>query len=352
MARWITSSLVGVLSAVALACATTSGGPVPNPPPPPGEDEADGPTASPEDREHRVCRMRIDRGLEQLRAGRGEQAERTLRDAVREDRGCVAAYLNLAVLLRQRGDLAGALLELRRALAVDAQDIHALHQMVLVHLARAEQDASALELAELTCRQGLMVTEDWAPLHNTCGIVDVERGRVVEALARFERAFTLDPGLLEAWMNFGQVTLSFRGYADAERAFRRAIEIDSEEYDAHIGLGIALRGLGRVDEANRQYRRAIAVSPSRPEAYYNLGILSQEHREGSLEDLERAGELFETFVDRAGDDADYRQQVADVQRCCPQGMQRGRGSTECRPGRLQIIRQSVRALGGEAPTGC
>lgn len=341
-----------MMCAGALACAATSGGPPPAPPEPPGEDPEDEPAASPADRAQRACSLRIERALGQLRGGNARHAERTLRAAVREDRGCVAAYLNLAVMLRERGDLPEALLELRRALAVDADNVHALHQMVLVHLARAEQDTSALELAELACRQGMMVTEDWAPLHNTCGIVDAERGHVVEALARFERAFTLDPTLLEAWMNFGQITLSFRGYADAERAFRRAIELAPQEYDAHIGLGIALRGLRRTDEANRQYRRAIAVAPSRPEAYYNLGILSQEHREGSVDDLRRASELFQTFVDRAGDDTSYREQVAEVERCCPEETRGRRGSAECRPGRLQIIRQSLRALGGEAPSGC
>jgi tetratricopeptide (TPR) repeat protein len=260
--------------------------------------------------------------------------------------------LNLAIVQRQTERLDEALLNVRRALAIDARSVHGLHQLVLVHLAEARNDPPALELAALACRQALIVDESFAPLHNTCGIVDVEGGRVVEALARFERAFGIDPRLYEAWMNFGQITLSFRGYEDAERAFRGALEAQPSDYDARIGLGVALRGLRRFAEARAQWEAARTIAPERPEAWYDLGLLHQEHLGGQLPDLTRAELFFETFVRKASDDPSFTEAIDEVTRCCP--VERSaRTRRECRPGRLQNVRSAIDAISrAESPRGC
>ena len=298
------------------------------------------------------CAEHVSAGVAHLEAGEPLAAERSLMRAVRADRECVSAYLNLAIVQRQTERLDEALLNVRRALAIDAQSVHGLHQLVLVHLAEARDDTASLELAALACRQALIVDETFAPLLNTCGIVDVERGRIVEALARFERAFELDPRLYEAWMNFGQITLSFRGYEDAERAFRGALEAQPGDYDARIGLGVALRGLGRFDEARTQYEAARTDDPERPEAWYDLGLLHQEHLGGQLADLARAELFFETFVRKASGDPAFSETLDEVTRCCA-SERSVRARRECLPGRLQNVRAAIDAISRAAtPRGC
>ena len=298
-----------------------------------------------------ACDAHVEEALGHLDRGAPLAAERSLMRAARADRGCVAAYLNLAIVQRQTERLDEARANVRRALAIDATNVHAFHQLVLVHLAEARTDVGALELASLACRQGAQIDASFAPLHNSCGVVDVDRGRIVEALARFERAYTLDPTLYEAWMNFGQITLSFRGYEDAERAFRGALEAEPNDYDALIGLGVAVRGLGRMDAAREHYEQARAVSPDRPEAWYNLGILYQDHLDGQPEQLSRAEAYYETFVSKAHGDPEYAEAVDEVLRCCPV-TRNGRAPRECRPGRLQNLRRAIGALGGRDTSGC
>ena len=313
-----------------------------------GAEPAIGPVA----RQPDPCGEHVAEGVAHLEAGAPLAAERSLMRALRADRECVAAYLNLAIVQRQTERLDEALVNVRRALAIDARSVHGLHQLVLVHLAEAPSDPAALELAALACTHALAVDDRFAPLHNTCGIVDVERGRIVDALARFERAFGIDPRLYEAWMNFGQITLSFRGYEDAERAFRGALDVQPRDYDARIGLGVALRGLGRFDEARAQYDTARAIAPERPEAFYDLGLLHQEHLGGQLPDLTRAELFFETFVRKASDDPSFTETVDEVTRCCP-AERSARTRRECRPGRLQNLRSAIDALSrAESPRGC
>jgi tetratricopeptide (TPR) repeat protein len=147
-------------------------------------------------------------------------------------------------------------------------------------------------------------------------------------------------------MNFGQITLSFRGYEDAEDAFSAALGVRPDSYDALIGLGVALRGLGRVSEAEERYEVARRLDPERPEAWFNLGILHQDHLEGTPTDLAAAMNNLETFLEKADGQPVYADEVTEVSRCCA----RGAGRT-CRPGRLQNLRAALRAM-GERTDGC
>jgi len=301
-----------------------------------------------QDRAGATCGARVRRAVSLLAAGETREAERQLRAAARITPSCSAAHVDLAIVLRRTDRPAEALQCARRALAADTGNVDALEQVALAHLAMAEEDIGSLALAELACRQALALDPRRASLHNTLGVVRVNQGRVVEAMAAFERAFDLDPDMFEAWMNFAQIALSFRGYEDAERAFRAAVSLQTDAYDALVGLGVALRGLGRHGEALDLYLRARDVSSARPEAWFNLGVLHQDHLSGSAEDLRLAKGYFETFVDHANDDPRFAPQIDEVRRCCPD---RG-AQARCQPGRLQDIGESLRALTGTAAPRC
>jgi len=167
---------------------------------------------------------------------------------------------------------------------------------------------------------------------------------VISALRFFQRAITLDPDLFEAQMNFGEVTISFRGYEDGRKAFARAVELDPSNYDAIIGLGTALRGLERFPEAETQYERAKQLDARRPEAFFNLGVLYQDYMSGSVNDLKKARAYFSEFLKRAGKQTEFRSSVQDVSNRCAQKSSKKRGAPKCRPGRMQNIDISVEAM--------
>ncbi|MEM9195062.1 MAG: tetratricopeptide repeat protein [Myxococcota bacterium] len=290
------------------------------------------------------CRARVGLGLGHKAEGDLEAATSAFRHAVREDPSCTEGWVNLGVLERERGNIPEALANLRRALAIESDYVPAFHEMALAYLDDGAEDVANLQLVEVICRQAQLIDPRYAPIYNTWGIAQVQQGHVVAALEKFERAFELDPSFYEAWMNFGQITLSFRGYEDAERAFGRALGLRPHSYDALIGRGVALRGLQRVEEAEALYLRAQRVNPDRAESWFNLGVLHQDFRSGEPEDLRQAFEYFETFVGKAGADPELQEELAEVRRCCRSARDRS-----CRPGRLQNIRTALDALGAGSP---
>jgi tetratricopeptide (TPR) repeat protein len=300
----------------------------------------------------RYCKARAGIGVMQMDAGQEAEAEQTFQRALRDDPQCTEAYVNLAVIQRKRGgaQVREALNNLRRALAIDSNYLPAFNQMALLYLdlAEGQNNQQMLDLAGVVCRQAQLIDRDYAPIYNTWGLVNVRKDNIVEALQLFERATRLDATMFAAYMNFGQITLSFRGYEDARNAFRKAVELRPNEYDAHIGLGAALRGLRQMDEAQAEYERAIQIDGNRPEAYFNLGVLYQDYRSGSVADLRRAKGFYQQFLSKVGGNARFAESVENVRRTCreqTQNRRRRRGrSTDCRPGRMQNIDTAIEAL--------
>jgi tetratricopeptide (TPR) repeat protein len=293
----------------------------------------------------KFCKARVGLGLRDLQSGRTAQAKSAFEESIKDDPQCTSGYTNLAIVQREEGQSEEALKNLRRALAIESDYLSAFNQMALLHYDRGRKgNAAELDLAEVVCRQAQMLDGDYAPIYNTWGLIKVYKGDVISALRFFQRAITLDPDLFEAQMNFGEVTISFRGYEDGRKAFARAVELDPSNYDAVIGLGTALRGLERFAEAETQYERAKQLDGKRAEAYFNLGVLYQDYMSGSVTDLKKAKIYFTEFLKRAGNQTEFRASVQDVNNRCAQKSSNKSGTPKCRPGRMQNIDISVEAM--------
>lgn len=293
----------------------------------------------------KFCKARVALGLRDMNGGRIREAKNAFEQSIKDDPQCTSGYTNLAIVQRAEGNSDEALKNLRRALAIESDYLAAFNQMALLHYDRGRQGKPAeLDLAEVVCRQAQMLDEGYAPIYNTWGLIKVYKGDVIMALRYFERAITLDPDLFEAQMNFGEVTISFRGYEDGRKAFARAVELEPDSYDAVIGLGTALRGLGQFAEAQSQYQRAKELDGRRPEAYFNLGVLYQDYMSGSVSDLRQAKTYFSEFLKRAGNEPEFRSTVQDVNNRCADNGGKKRGGARCRPGRMQNIDISIEAM--------
>lgn len=302
------------------------------------------------------CGALVGVGIGDVRAGNKQQARRRFESAIEHDNQCTAAYVNLAILQRENpNEVREALNNLRRALAIESDYLPAFNQMALLYYEQASDNAQMLDLAEVVCRQAQLINGNYAPIYNSWGLINVRQGNIIAALAKFQRAIQLDENFYEAYMNFGQLTLSYRGYQDASQAFAKAHELRPQDYDAVIGLGAALRGLNELDRAEAQYQAAIQLDAARPEAYFNLGLLYQSYKGGEEPALNRAKGFYEQFVERARGEryTEARDAVTRTCRRLPQRMQRrlaARGrNTEwadgCTPGRVQQIDEARRIMG-------
>lgn len=294
-----------------------------------------------------LCEARVALGLMELDAGRAGPAREHFERAVRDDPQCATGYVNLAVLqARAPEQREEAVANLRRALAVRSDYLPALNQMARIYLEWSEERPELRPLAAVVCRQAQLIDAAYAPIYNTWALIDLADGDVTAAVAKLEHAVRLDPSFYEAWMNFGQLTLSQRAYADAARAFDRARALRPDSYDAAVGLGVAQRGLARPDAAEEAYRAAVALDGDRAEAWFDLAVLYHEHREGTVEQLREALSLLGRFVERARGRSDLAQAMQDAMRWCGERPSGRRGAaSSCRPGRAEVIVGSLELLG-------
>jgi tetratricopeptide (TPR) repeat protein len=291
----------------------------------------------------KFCKARVATALDEVQRNSSAGLQE-LEAAVRDDPQCTEGYVNLAILQRRNGDLKGALNNLRRALAIDAQYLPAFNEMALLYLQQAQDNKKMLDLAEVVCSQAQKIDAEFAPIYNTWGLIDLRRKEIISAAAKFQRAFELDPRMFEAYMNFAQITIGFRGYEDARNAFSKALELQPKSFEATVGLGVAYRGLEQKDKAEEFYNKAKELDPNRPEPYYNLGLLYQDFKDSSADQVKKARAFYEQFLGRAGGQERYRHIVDDIKRRCKVVKGQRRAADKCIAGRFQNIEDYLRAL--------
>jgi tetratricopeptide (TPR) repeat protein len=234
-----------------------------------------------------------------------------------------------------------AKLNLQRALAIDDGYMPAFNQLALYYFGSAKKkatpgrkfgrtiatnaaltrrgDVQQLELAALVCSQAVRKNSNYAPIHNTSGLILNELGQVNTAVKEFQAAAQLDSKFFEAQMNLAAINLSFRGFDKAEAAYRKALEMHPNDYDAHLGLALAERG--QIDGTNddKQVPAAQAeldackkIDPARPDAYFNEGILTQEYKakgaggtDKAIAVYQQAKLIFQSFMDKAAGKTEY-----------------------------------------------
>ncbi len=194
-------------------------------------------------------------------------------------------YANLAMIQRNQAlhgnthIVSEAISNIHRSLAVNAFNIEAYATMALILYDHANTH-SQLEMARLICVQATKVNDHYAPIYNILGLILLRMGKVTPALAEFRKAVALDGNFLEAHMNIGAVTLSFRDYKSAENAFATVLNLypnKKTKVEALIGLGVAYRGQRRFQEAMEKYKEAKALDPANLDITYNMGVLVQDY---------------------------------------------------------------------------
>ena len=241
-----------------------------------------------------------------------------------------------------KDDLDCAKKNLQRALAIDDSYMSAFNELALLYFQQAKKragairaktgrsvatnaamgkraDAQQLELAALVCSQAIRKNPNYAPIHNTTGLILNELGQVNGAVQEFATAAKLDPRFFEAQMNYAAVNLSFRGFEQAQAAYQKALVMHPNDYDAHLGLALALRGLITDSNYDTQVAAVQAeldtckkIDANRPDAYYNEGILTQEYKAKAggdksvaIKAYRDAKGILQQFIDRAGDKQEY-----------------------------------------------
>jgi Flp pilus assembly protein TadD len=177
-----------------------------------------------------------------------------------------------AVVLHQRGDLAGAEVRYRELLAVQPGHPDALHHLGLIAYSTGHLEEAAGHIEESLRRK-----PGNAAAHANLGLVRHDRGDYPGALAACDAALRLQRNYPEAHYNRGNTLRALGRLEDAIASYERALRLRPDFVGPLVNRARTLRDLGRLDAALAGNARALAVAPDLAQAHLNQAMLHLLH---------------------------------------------------------------------------
>ena len=134
--------------------------------------------------------------------------------------------------------------------------------------------------------------------------VQLERlGRHEEAIAAFDSAIAMAPGLAFPWYVRGNALYELGHYADAIDCYHKVLELDPEYADAWNNLGLSAFKLGHYSDALAAFDQAVAHDPSNAFSWNNRGVALQIQKKNE--------EAIDAFDHAAAIDPDYTEPLVN-----------------------------------------
>lgn len=179
-------------------------------------------------------------------------------------------------LITRADDLmdAGKLLEARTLYAtacqLDAENIDAW-----LMLAAIDGEHGDVESAIACCQCAIRLDVKDADAKVMLGRLLFAQGRLDEARVLLEHAILLDEANADAWDALVVLQFAQRNYAEAERCSRESIRLMPGHAWGHINLGHALRARGSLNEAVSAFKQAIQMEQEHALAWEGLGMTQE-----------------------------------------------------------------------------
>jgi tetratricopeptide (TPR) repeat protein len=219
------------------------------------------------------------RGLAHELLGELPAARADLERAAQLDARPTAPLLHLGRVLRDLGDVRGAVLAFTGASQRNPRESEAWLGSGICRIGLGDRSGARADLE----RAEELAPTSAAPL---IGLGDVDAAeRDWDAAEKHYRVATkLEPGLALGWLKLGN-TLMRRGQSSAATdAFRKAVERQPELAAAHNGLGAALQAQGDADGARRELEQAAKLDPADPNPLLNLARLYRQQGDAKAAD--------------------------------------------------------------------
>jgi tetratricopeptide (TPR) repeat protein len=246
------------------------------------------------------------RGDEFRQNGQSELALRAYQEAIDRDPHNPEGYHGRGMVLRERGDVDGAIEAFARGSEVDSNFITGFLDAGAL-CAQHDRLSEALEYFESASviwqQDGTSVERNDTRPWLARGDIYERMGRNEEAQSAYQRATTIDPQNADAWNYLGNVQAHLDHIEDAIASYRRAIELRPNFGWPKYNLALTLLPLQQFDEALKSADQAIAIEPDNSDFWI-----------GKLIVLNVAGRFDQTAVDGAlgcpGADDKLRVEVA------------------------------------------
>jgi tetratricopeptide (TPR) repeat protein len=99
-----------------------------------------------------------------------------------------------------------------------------------------------------------------------------EIGAFHEAIELLEKAVSIDPGYLAAYVRMGEVFREWDRRKEAIRAYEQALVIDSVNVESRLGLADVYAKMNRNDMAIKEYLKIVETRPDDRELHFKLAL--------------------------------------------------------------------------------
>jgi tetratricopeptide (TPR) repeat protein len=125
-------------------------------------------------------------------------------------------------------------------------------------------------------QQALKLCPDHVASLTNMGIVARKQGRLKEALDYYHRALALDPTYVQAYNNLGNAESELGHVEEAIHYYEKALQLNSSYTEVEWNLARALVQAGRLDEAAAHFQRAIKLA--------GIGLANALRRQGKADE--------------------------------------------------------------------
>ncbi len=187
------------------------------------------------------------------------------------DRRATTPLLHLGRLLRDAGQMEGALLAFRGAAERSPSAAEAFIGSGVCRAARGDRVGARADFEQAQS----LASNRPEPLIGL-GDLDLAEGDVQSALRRYRAATLLDQKSTTGLVKLGNALVRTHAAAAAVDAFRKAIDLAPDLAQAHNGMGAALLGLGETSAAEKALAVAAELDLHDPNPLLNLALLRQQ----------------------------------------------------------------------------
>ena len=143
----------------------------------------------------------------------------------------------------------------------------------IVQRGMASQQAGMLDAAEAFYKQALAIDANQFEALHFLGVLQAQRGNLIEAERLMSRSLTLNAQRAEAHLNYARILRDLQRPEATIESCNTALRLNPSLIAASLLLGNALRDIAHYDAALASYDRAIAMWPNYHDAIYNRGLI-------------------------------------------------------------------------------
>lgn len=208
-------------------------------------------------------------GLTWMQTGYWKNHETLFRHALRVTNDNCLAHNSLADYLIRQDDLDGAGFHLQETLRLCPKNEAAWYNLGVWHRKKGELPEALKAFSE-----ALRLKSDYANAWSNLGAVYLALGRIPDATDALLKATRYTPDEPTAWFNYGSLHIKTGQYAEAIEAYRNAVRLKPDYAAAWTNLGIAYQSSGQMQEAAAAFQQAAQLRSDDYVSWYNLGVIN------------------------------------------------------------------------------